>query len=218
MTKHFEREIEHIKKRILILGALVEDRLFKAVKALTERSMPLAQEVCDADNEVDDIEVEIEEECLKLLALYQPVAADLRFIIAVLKINNDLERIGDLAVNIAHRGRALSGLVPIEMPFPFADMSSKVKLMVRKSLEALVTLDSTIAQTVCKSDIEIDTIYQNTFIKVEAEIQKNPAHTKQYLHMVTLARHLERVGDHATNIAEDVIYMIEGQIVRHGRG
>ncbi len=215
MTRHLQREIEKIKKKILSLGAMVEERLHQAVKAIDERNSELALEVREADWEIDQMEVEVEEECLKILALHQPVAVDLRFLIAVLKINSDLERIGDLAVGIAKQGIFLAGRAQVNIPYDFPRMASIAQGMVKRSIDALVDMNAELATDVCATDDEIDTIHRNMYQAVEAGIKDNPDNTETLIHMLAVSRHLERIADHATNIAEDVIYMVEGVITRH---
>jgi len=215
MKTHLHREVEQLKTRVLGLGAHVEESLQKAVLSVLERNGGLAEEVIAGDDEIDRMEVDIEEDCLQILALYQPVASDLRFIVAVLKLNNDLERIGDLAVNIAQRSRQLAKLEPIPIPFDFAQMASKVQDMVRGSLDALVNLDAHTAREVCASDHEIDQMHRGVYQAVQDGICRDPQATNTLIPMLVLARHLERVADHATNIAEDVIYTVEGEIARH---
>jgi phosphate transport system protein len=215
MAKTLNREIEKLKRQILSLGAIVEDRVNQAVKALQERNAKLAQWVIDGDPEIDQMEVDLEEECLKILALHQPVAIDLRFIIAVLKINNELERIGDLAVDIAERAAFLATQKPIESPIDFAIMCEKTISMLKKSLDSLVNRDATIALEVCATDDAVDAINRQMYRKIEENILKYPEQIDAYIHLLSSSRHLERIADHATNIAEDVIYMITGDIVRH---
>ena len=161
------------------------------------------------------MEVDLEEECLKILALYQPVAADLRFIVSVLKINNDLERIADLAVNIAERtlGVSCEGRVPV--PFDLGEMGRKVQTMLKKSLDALVNLEPQAAREVCHLDDEVDDIHKKNYRLVKEQIRKNPERIDSLIQYISVSRHLERIADLATNIAEDVLYMIEGEIVRH---
>lgn len=218
MTRHFEREIDRLKKKVLTLSAMVEDSVYQAVKAIETRDVVLGERVRDMDREIDNMEVEVEEECLKILALHQPVAIDLRFIVAVLKLNNDLERIGDLAVNIARRAKSLSVL---EGPAPlldFSGMAEKVKVMVRNCLEALVNLDADMARKVCAADDEIDALNRIMYEKISQSIAVQPKQSSTYLQLYAVSRNLERIADHATNIAEDVLYMIQGEIVRHGKG
>jgi phosphate transport system protein len=217
MSKHLEREIERLKKHILSLGAVVEESVQRAVRAISERDGTLAQRVIEEDVSTDQMEVEVEEECLKILALHQPVAIDLRFIVAVLKINNDLERIGDLAVNIAERAAFLAsrnhdGLVTL---FDFEEMAAKTQAMLKLSLDALVNVDAGLARYVCAADDEVDAMNRQMYHQVEDAIRAHPEQMDALIHMLSISRHLERIADHATNIAEDVIYMIEGVIVRH---
>lgn len=215
MTIHFERELERLKKRILSLGAMVEERVRMAIKAMEMRDRKLAEKVIEADHEIDQIEVDIEEECLKILALYQPVAIDLRFIIAVIKINNDLERIGDLAVNIAERAAFLSTQKKLDIPFDFAGMAEKTQSMLKRSLDSLVNMDIDLAWEVGASDDEVDAINRDMYLQVQDGIRKNIDRIECLIHLLQASRHLERIADLATNIAEDVIYMVKGEIVRH---
>ncbi|MBN2029074.1 phosphate signaling complex protein PhoU [bacterium] len=215
MLYRLQREIENLKKRILTLGALVEEHVYLAVKAISDRDEKLAQQVIDGDMKIDEMEVDLEEECLKLLALHQPVAIDLRFIVAVLKINNDLERIGDLAVNIGERAAYLAVKEPVKMPFDFKKMTDKVRTMLKKSLDSLVNVDTKLALEVGGMDDEVDAINRETYRKVAEGIKKHPEQSDCLLHLLSVSRHLERMADQATNIAEDVIYMIDGTIVRH---
>ncbi len=216
MTQHLQREIEHLKRKLLGLSALVEESVYKATKAVAERDTALAYSVIESDDNVDMQEVEVEEECLKVLALHQPVATDLRFIVSVLKINNDLERIGDLAVNIAWRAESLAKMKKIQISLPLDELSSRVKGMLRKSLESLINLDVMIAREVCGSDDYVDDLNREIHKKIQDEIAKRPEEIEALLYMISVSRNLERIADHATNIAEDVIYFVEGDIVRHG--
>jgi phosphate transport system protein len=215
MPKHLQREIENLKKKILSLGARIETAVHEAIRSIEERDASLAQRIIEDDIQIDDFEVEVEEDCLKILALHQPVAIDLRFIVAVLKINNDLERIGDLAVNIAERSAFLATVPQVSAAFGFARMSSKTESMLNKSLDALVNMDSKLAHEVCADDDEVDGINRQMYLIIQESIQKEPDEIASLIHLLSVSRHLERIADHATNIAEDVIYMIEGKIVRH---
>jgi phosphate transport system protein len=217
MPRHLAREMELLKKMILGLSAEVEEMLFKAAKAVAARDTTLAEQVIESDPTIDRHEVEVEEECLKILALHQPVAIDLRFIIAVLKINNDLERIADLAVNIASRAVSLASLPRVHTPLDYNAMADKVKGMLQLALQALVMLDAKIAWEVMRSDSEIDAIHREMFSSLGELIKKHPESSDAYIHYLSVSRNLERVADHTTNIAEDVIYMVEGEIVRHGK-
>ncbi|MHB9036261.1 MAG: phosphate signaling complex protein PhoU [Armatimonadota bacterium] len=215
MTTHLQREIEKLKKKILFMGAEVEDNLRKAVDSLITRNTSLAEQVMASDEDMDQLEVEIEEECLKILALHQPVAIDLRYVIAVLKINNDLERIGDLGVNIAERAVYLATHAPIDLPLDFRGMAEMAQLMLKRSLDALVYSDTDLARQVRASDDEVDALNRHMYKLLEDYMRDNPSRVAESLHLLSAARHLERIADQATNIAEDVIYMVEGEIVRH---
>ncbi|MDH4249000.1 MAG: phosphate signaling complex protein PhoU [Deltaproteobacteria bacterium] len=215
MSIHLKREIDNLKKLVLALGAMVEDNVAQSVKALSTRDAALADRISAADQEVDRKEVELEEECLKILALHQPVAIDLRFVIAVLKINNDLERIGDLAVNIAERSQVLSALPPIDIPFDFAGMTEMTQGMLKDSLDALVNMNTRLAWQVCARDDDVDAINRQMYHQVQDGIRAEPDRMEALIHCLSTSRHLERIADHATNIAEDVIYMAAGEIVRH---
>ncbi|MCE5314948.1 MAG: phosphate signaling complex protein PhoU [Armatimonadota bacterium] len=215
MTTHLQREIEKLKKKTLFMGAEVEDSLRKAVDSLIMRNKALAEQVIASDEDMDQLEVEIEEECLKILALHQPVAIDLRYVIAVLKINNDLERIGDLGVNIAERAGYLASHAPIDLPLDFRGMAELAQLMVKRSLDALVNTDTNLARQVRASDDEVDAMNRHMYTLLEDYIRDNPSRVTEAMHLLSASRHLERIADQATNIAEDVIYMVEGEIVRH---
>jgi phosphate transport system protein len=215
MSIHLRREVDKLKKEILTLSAHVEESVHKAVKSIAERNSQLAQLVVEHDIEVDQMEVDVEEECLKILALHQPVAIDLRFIIAVLKINSDLERIGDLAVNIAERAIFLASKPPVEVPFDFPRMANVAESMLHRALDSLVNLNTALASEVIAEDDNLDAMNREMYDKVQQQILKRPDQIECLIHLLATSRQLERIGDHATNIAEDVLYMINGQIVRH---
>jgi phosphate transport system protein len=215
MARHLQREIENLKKKILSLGAKVEVAVHEAIRSILERNEDLARKIIEDDIQVDQTEVEVEEECLKILALHQPVAIDLRFIVAVLKINNDLERIGDLAVNIAERSSFLASQPVVSLSFDFAEMSEKTEAMLNMSLDALVNLSPDLAHKVCAGDDVIDAMDREVYLRIQDAIQKHPEQMNSLIHLLSVSRHLERIADHATNIAEDVIYMVDGQIIRH---
>lgn len=217
MALHLQNEINKLKKDILKLGAIVEDAVYQAVGSIEKRDLKLAQDVIQCDSEIDQMEVDLEEECLKILALHQPVANDLRFVVAVLKINNDLERIGDLAGNIAERARLLAAKDKIQIAFDFVAMAAKVQKMLKQSLDSFVNTDVTLARQVCAADDDVDQINRAMYAQVQQLIPKNLDKIEQLIQHIAVSRNLERIADHATNIAEDVIYMIEGQIVRHTR-
>jgi phosphate transport system protein len=215
MSHQLQHEINKIKKSILTLGAVVENRVQKAVRSIEDRDADLARAVIDGDPEIDRMEVDLEEDCLKILALHQPVAIDLRFIVSVIKINSELERIGDLAVSISERSLFLATQKPLDVPFDFTDMSENVKRMLKTSLDALVNMDSAAASRVIGEDDAIDTINRGMYQTIQQAIRKRPERVECLLHLWSVSRHLERIADHATNIAEDVIYMAQGNIVRH---
>lgn len=211
-------DIEKLKKRVASLAALVEERFRMAVRALEVKDPWMAEQVIAGDLVIDHEEVDIEEECLKILALHQPVADDLRFIIAVLKMNNDLERIGDLAANIAQQARTIASSDDrIQVPFEYFIMAQKAQEMLRKSLDSLVNVDVNLAYQVCATDDEVDHMKYAMQDEFSREAVKNQVNIESLVNLFLISRHLERIADHATNIAEDVIYMITGRIHRHGR-
>lgn len=215
MTVHMANEIQKLKSKLLFLCSLVEQSLWKAVKSLRQRDGALAKEVIDDDVLIDQNEVDVEEECLKILALHQPVAIDLRFIVTALKINVDLERIGDLSVNIAERSEFLARNEPAPIPFDFEQMAQITQQMLRDSLDALVNMNCPLAQKVLKDDDKVDAINREMYDQVKAAIQEHPEFIESLIHLLSVSRHLERIADHAVNIAEEVIYMAEGRIIRH---
>jgi phosphate transport system protein len=215
MKRHLERELEKLRKKILTLAAMVEGNIEKSLLSLTRHKVTLAKEVIESDHEIDHFEVEIEEDCLKILALYQPAAIDLRYVVGILKMNNDLERMGDLAVNIAERAAYLADKKGTELFLDFTTMGEKVIAMVKKALDALIKMDATMAREVCIADDEVDNINKEILVSIQDHIEKNPTEVRHLIHLLLVSRHLERIADQATNIAEDVIYMTEGTIIRH---
>jgi phosphate transport system protein len=215
MTKHIERQIDQLKEKILRVGTMVEEAISKSITALINRDVSLAQRVAASDEQIDRMEVEVEEECLKILALYQPVATDLRFVVAALKINNDLERMGDLAKNIAKRVAQLANGEPCELPPEIRTMAMQAQEMVKQSLDAVVRADPTLARQVREEDDAVDESRQQIRRKVLKGIKEHPENVENLLRVNSVSKHIERIADMATNIAEDVIYMVEGEIVRH---
>lgn len=215
MSKHLQNEIEKLKKRILGLSAVVEETVYRAIKSLKERDAALARLVIEGDTQIDLCEVDIEEECQKILALHQPVAHDLRFIIAVLKINAELEHIGDATVNISERVLFFTDQEQIEIPFDFSGMAQRAQAMLHKSLDALVNLDAALAYDVILADDEVDAINAQVYGQVEQCIKQEPARVDSYINLLGISHHIERIADLASNIAEDVIYLVEGRIIRH---
>jgi phosphate transport system protein len=214
MPANLPKEIEKIKKEILALGAMVEDRLQKAIYAIKTGDRKLAQKIIDSDFEIDEREIEMEEECLKILALYQPVATDLRFLIVVIKINNDLERIADYACNISRRF-ITSSHNPGQFTYDYTAMSDQTARMLQKSLDALVRMDVNIAYKVLNMDTLVNTMRNEAYKAMKNDIKKKPQHADEIINMYLISRHLERIGDHCTNIAEEVVHLIEGEIIRH---
>jgi phosphate transport system protein len=217
MPLHLQKELVRLKKQILGLGAMVEERVRMATRAMERRDAVTAERVLSTDYEIDEQEVEVEEDCLKILALHQPVAVDLRFITAVIKINNDLERIGDEAVNIARCVAITSRMEPVDALPEFGPMSEKTQAMLKSSLDALVNLDLDVAFRVLTLDDEVDRIHSRIYDQVKELIRATPDRVGYLINLMLISRYLERIADHATNIAEEVIYMIEGEIVRHGK-
>ena len=218
MPIRLQKELDKLKKSILSLGAMVEERVRMAIQALELREANLAEKIIRSDYKIDEFEVEVEEECLKILALHQPVAVDLRFIIAVIKINNDLERIADEAVNIAERVQIIAKRERIDIPFDYTLMAEKTASMLKKSLDALVNMNDVLALNVLKLDDEIDEMKNHAYDVVKQAIGEYPDRVGYLINLLLMCRHLERIADHATNIAEEVVYMVEGEIVRHGKG
>ena len=218
MSKHLERDLDTLQRDLLTLAAAVEEAIHKATRALRHRDAELARDVIDGDNEIDEEENRVEEECLKLLALHQPVAVDLRRIAAAMKINTDLERMADLAEDIAERAAHLAQLPEIPIPEKLQRMSDLTTSMVRQSLDAFVNLDTRLARVVCRLDDEVDR-YNSAIIDDLVQVMgQSPEMVEPGLSLFSATRHLERIADHATNIAEDVVYLVEGEIVRHRPG
>lgn len=217
MSVLLSREIVSLKKKILQMTALVEESVRKAIGAVKDKNAVLAEEVVLNDDQIDLMENELEEECLKILALHQPVAIDLRYVVVCLKINNDLERIGDLAVNIADRAKAISRDEDDFMPESITKMIDAAIAMLKKSLDAFIEMDSGLAREVSLMDDVLDELNRNMYLEIKKLIMEQPGRTGYLLHILGVSRQLERIGDYAVNISEDVIYMIDGKIVRHSK-
>jgi len=215
MAKHMQHDIDKLKAKIIAMGEAVEDRVYQATLSVINRDPGKANAVINGDREVDDMEVDIEEDCLKILALYQPVAIDLRFIVAALKINSDLERIGDLAVNIAERGLFLAGQEKFEIPFDLSAMVTLAEKMVTESIDALINHDVRLAHQIRAADDTMDAMNREMYTQLKGMLTTDTDHVNNLLHVLSVGRHLERIADHATNIAEDVIYLVDAQIIRH---
>ena len=215
MSKHLQRDIERLRKNILMLGTLVEEATDKSIKAITRTDEKMLDELFRGEERINQMEVDIEEECLKVLALHQPVATDLRFIVAVLKVNNDLERMGDQAINIADRIRHLIGKTPLTGLVDFAAMGEVARRMVHLSLEALVERDVDLARRVGEMDDELDDMHAGNYDIMQEAMAKDPAIIETAVSYLTISSNLERIGDLSTNIAEETIFMEEGDVVRH---
>ncbi|RME74118.1 MAG: phosphate transport system regulatory protein PhoU [Planctomycetota bacterium] len=215
MSKHLQRDLERLNERILTLGAKVEEAANKAITALLARRRDLADEVCAGDEAIDEGEVEIELECLKILALHQPVAQDLRYIVSVLKVNNDLERIGDLAVNLAERALLLLEYEPIRVPVDLPRMADDVRTMIHTALESLVQRDARQAREVLAMDDRVDETHTHMFEAVEQLIREDVDRIRPAIATLSASRYLERMADLATNVAEDVVFLVEGEVIRH---
>jgi phosphate transport system protein len=215
MAHLIRQELDRLEKQLLTLSAVVEESVQQAIKALAGHDRELARQVIDNDKQINRLEVDLEEECLKVLALHQPVANDLRMIVAILKINNDLERIADQAANICERALAVSESPQTICPLELDLMADKVIDMLEKALDSLVNADLKLASTVLDLDDEVDTIHSQNYQAFKDYVRQHPDTVDSVLNYLTVSRYLERIADLATNIAEDVIYLNEGTIVRH---
>ncbi|MFA6686754.1 MAG: phosphate signaling complex protein PhoU [Desulfuromonas sp.] len=218
MAIHLQEEINKLKRALLDQSARVESEVQRAMQSIERGDTVIAREVIDADLIINAKEVELEEDCLKVLALHQPVAADLRFIVSVIKINSDLERIADVAVNIAKRTLQFDAVQKVDAPFDYPVMVEKVLKMLKNSLDSLVKLDSGIASGVIDADDEIDDLHRLTYATAKRRILAQSTHLQALLLWVAVSRHLERIADLSAHIAEDVVYLVEGNIVRHRTG
>lgn len=215
MTTHFERDLERLEREILLLGSLVEQATNRAILALTTRRADLAREVIEGDDEIDQREVALEDDCLKVLALHQPVASDLRYLISTIKVNTILERMGDLAVNIAERALQLNELEPAPALPELLRMAADVRQMVKQCLDALVRHDTNLAREVSALDDKVDIANHLIFEELKAMMARDTGQIDQAMHLAVAARNLERIADHAENIAQDVVFTVEGQVIRH---
>lgn len=212
---HFQEELEQLKTRLLEMGGLAEDRVRVSVRALVERNAALVEEVLSGDQPLNQLHIEIDTRCFKLLALHQPMAVDLRAIMSAVKINTDLERVGDLAVNIAEAARRYLALAPVKELIDIPRMADIAHRMLRDALDAFVRRDTALAQLVLDADDELDGLKTQVFRELLTYMLQDPHTIEASLDLILVSRHLERVGDHATNIAEDVIFMVSARDVRH---
>lgn len=211
----FPNELSRLNKKLLYLSTIVEEKIRLAVNLIENHDRVLAQSLINSDYEVDELEVEIEEDCLKILALHQPVARDLRFIIAVIKINNEMERIADMAVNIAMRVDNISKFThKAATAYDFSPMAERVISMLKKSIDALVNRDKVMAKSIFLDDDFVDDCRDACYEEIKLRIKADPGHPGYHINTYLLARHLERIGDRTVNIAEEVVYLVEGTITR----
>jgi len=214
-SKAFEADLANLREKITRMGALVEDAIGRAMRALVERNPDLARETIERDHLVNRYEVEIDEQCIELLALRQPAAGDLRLIITGLKITTDLERIGDLAVNLCERVLDLLEAPPLKPLIDLPKMADKSRAMLRAALDSYVTRDADQAQRVCAMDDEVDRLNDQVFRELLTYMMESPANISRALGLIMISRYLERIADHATNLAEMVIYLAKGKDIRH---
>lgn len=215
MERHFDQELDHIRQELLRMAGLVEAMIADAMQALLERDQDRATGVIAADKAIDLLEIQLDEDCHTLLVRRQPAAVDLRLLVAIMKINSDLERMGDSAVNISQSVLVLNEEPPLKPYIDLPRMSDLVRDMVRRSLDAFVRRDSGLALAVCASDDEVDGLYKQLFRELLTYMIEDPKNVSRALHLLLIARNLERIADHATNVAEDVIFYVEGRDIRH---
>ncbi len=215
MQRHFHEELEALKQTLLAMGGLVEDQIRRVMRALLERDDVLAQEVIDRDQQVNAYDVEVDETCVSLLALHQPTAGDLRFITTAMKIVTDLERIGDQAVNIAQRVLELNREPQLKPYIDLPRMAEKAQHMVKESLDAFVARDTALARKVCAEDADVDALKEQLFRELLTFMMEDPKTIPRAIRLILISRFMERVADHATNIAEMVIYLVDAKMVRH---
>jgi phosphate transport system protein len=217
MSQIFLREIEKLKAHLVYLFKMVETNYTLACRSLNDGDMAAADEVFRREKEIDDKKIDIQEECFKIIALHQPVAFDLRFIMATLKFNNDLERIGDLAASIANRAQALSDLLPVDLPFDVGHMSNHVHSMLTRSLDALINLDQDLARAVLHDEEAVNEMHRSNLQVIKELIVKNPEKIDALVNYLSVSRYLERIAEYVTNLSEEVVYIIEGEIIHHLR-
>jgi phosphate transport system protein len=215
LSHHFQEELEQLKSRLLEMGGLAEERVRRAVHGLAERDTDEIDLVLGGDEPINRLHIEVDNRCFRLLALHQPVAADLRAIVAAVKINTDLERVGDLAVNIAEAARRYAMHAPVKKLIDIPRMAGIAQVMLRDALDAYVRRDTVLAQQVLDEDDELDALKTQVFRELLTYMLQDPATIEPALDLILISRHLERIGDHATNVAEDVIFMVSAKDVRH---
>lgn len=215
VVPHFQEQLELLKERLLVMGGLAEERVRAVVDALVDRNVEVVDEVQSGDEPINQLHIEVDNRCFKLLALHQPMAKDLRAIVAAVKINTDLERVGDLAVNIAEAVRRYLLHPPVKQLIDIPRMADIAQQMLRDALDSFVRKDTDLAQAVLNEDDKLDALKTQVFRELLTYMLQDPATIEPALDLILVSRHLERIGDHATNIAEDVIFMVSARDVRH---
>lgn len=215
MQRHFDEELKALKEKILRMGALVEEQIRNSIKALVERDSDLARQVIANDHRVNAMDVEVDEDCLRLIALHQPMAKDLRFITTAMKISTELERMSDLAENIAERAIELNEEPQLKPYIDIPRMAEHAQKMVKETLDAFVNGDNTLARKVCADDDFIDDLTHQIFRELLSYMIEDPHTISRAVRITFVAKYIERVADHATNVAELVVYLVEGKIIRH---
>jgi phosphate transport system protein len=213
--RHFIEELDYLRSRLLEMSALVEDSVYRSVLSLSDKDPRQAQKVLQNEAEINRMEIEIDDLATRLLALQQPMATDLRLLTSAIKINNDLERMGDLAVNIVERALSLINEPLIKPLIDIPAMATRVQSMIRKSLDSFVKRDAELARTVLVSDDSVDELRDAIYEELISHMERDPKEVRQGINLMFIARNLERLADHATNIAEDVLFLVEGVDVRH---
>jgi phosphate transport system protein len=215
LVPHFQEELQQLKNRLLEMGGLAEERVRSVVQALVDRHPAIVDRVLDGDGPINQLHIEIDSRCFKLLALYQPMAVDLRAIVSAVKINTDLERVGDLAINIAEAVKRYMRHPPVKELIDIPRMAEIAQRMLRDALDAYVRRDTALAQQVLDEDDELDALKTQVFRELLTYMLADPSTIEPALDLILISRHLERIGDHATNVAEDVIFMVSARDVRH---
>jgi phosphate transport system protein len=214
-VRHFQQDLEVLKTRLLEMGGLAEERVRSAIEALVSRNADAVDRVLAGDGPINQLHIEIDERCFKLLALHQPMAVDLRSIVSAVKINTDLERVGDLAINIAEAARRYMRHPPVKQLIDIPRMALLAQTMLRDALDAYVNRDTALAQAVLNEDDKLDALKTQVFRELLTYMLQDPTTIEPALDLILVSRHLERIGDHATNVAEDVIFMVSARDVRH---
>ncbi|OHB41490.1 MAG: phosphate transport system regulatory protein PhoU [Planctomycetes bacterium RIFOXYD12_FULL_42_12] len=215
MERHFDQQLEALRKNLIQMASMVETAIANSVKSLITRDTELARLVVQSDEQVDALELEIDKQCVDLLALRQPLAIDLRFITSSIKITNNLERMGDLAVNIAERVIPLSQEPQLKPLIDIPRMATITQTMVKDSIDAFVNRDTELARSVYERDSTVDALNDQIFRELLTYMMQDPANITRAVHLILISRHLERIADHSTNIAEEVVYIVKAKVVKH---